>query len=146
MLTRRNTRRTLRHLTAIAEHDNPGLRKMIAEVGGPWGFEDVVAALKPICSRQADIPAHWDVTFAVDSAEAGARKATELGAKVLAGPFDAPWARTTVIQVSKSAAASVSAGPGCRARDASCRRVAESKGESAVVPRFLWSQSRKALW
>ena len=80
------------------ERDNPGLRKMIAEVGGPAGFEDVVAALKPIDSGRADMPARWDVTFAVDSAETVARKATELGAKVLAGPFDAPWARTTVIE------------------------------------------------
>jgi predicted enzyme related to lactoylglutathione lyase len=80
------------------ERDNPGLRKMIADVGGPPGFEDVVAALKPIRSDQADTPAHWDVTFAVDDAEAVARRAWELGAKVLAGPFDAPWARTTVIE------------------------------------------------
>jgi uncharacterized protein len=80
------------------ERDNPGLRKMIADVGGPPGFEDVVAALKPIPEGQADPPAHWDVTFAVNDADAAARKATELGAKVLAGPFDAPWARTTVIE------------------------------------------------
>ena len=80
------------------ERDNPDLRKMIAEVGGPPGFEDVVAALKPIRSGQTEMPAHWDVTFAVDDAEAAARKATELGAKVLAEPFDAPWARTTVIE------------------------------------------------
>jgi hypothetical protein len=71
---------------------------MIADVGGPPGFEDVVAALKPIRSDQPDTPAHWDVTFAVDDAEAVARRAWELGGKVLAGPFDAPWARTTVIE------------------------------------------------
>lgn len=80
------------------ERDNPDLRKMIAAVGGPPGFEDVVAALKSIPAGQADTPAHWDLTFAVDDAEVAARKATELGAKVLAGPFDAPWARTTVIE------------------------------------------------
>ena len=44
------------------------------------------------------MPAHWSVTFAVDDADATARKATELGGKVLVPPFDAPWARTTVIE------------------------------------------------
>jgi predicted enzyme related to lactoylglutathione lyase len=76
---------------------HPDLRKQVAEVGGPEGFENVVAAINPIPDDQPDTPAHWSVTFAVDDADATAAKATELGATVIAPPFDAPWVRMTVI-------------------------------------------------
>jgi uncharacterized protein len=79
------------------ERDNPGLRKQVAEAGGPEGFVDVVASINPIADNQPDTPAHWSVTFAVDDADAIAAKATELGGKVIAPPFDAPWVRMTVI-------------------------------------------------
>jgi predicted enzyme related to lactoylglutathione lyase len=79
------------------EKDNPGLRKQVAEVGGPAGFEDVVASINPIPDDQPNTPAHWSVTFAVDDADAAAAKAAELGGKVAVPPFDAPWVRTTVI-------------------------------------------------
>jgi predicted enzyme related to lactoylglutathione lyase len=79
------------------ERDNPGLRKQVAEVGGPAGFEDVVAAINPIPDDQPDVPAHWSVTFGVDDADAIAARATELGGKVIAPPFDAPWVRMTVL-------------------------------------------------
>jgi predicted enzyme related to lactoylglutathione lyase len=79
------------------ERDNPDLRKQMAEAGAPAGFVDVVAAINPIGDDQADTPAHWNVTFAVDDADAIAAKATELGGTVVAPPFDAPWVRTTVI-------------------------------------------------
>jgi predicted enzyme related to lactoylglutathione lyase len=79
------------------ERDNPGLRKQVAEVGGPAGFEDVVASINPIPDGQPDTPAHWSVTFAVDDADAIAAKAAELGGKVIAPPFDAPWVRMAVI-------------------------------------------------
>jgi uncharacterized protein len=79
------------------EQDNPGIRKQVAEVGGPAGFEDVVASINAIPDDQPDVPAHWNVTFAVDDADATAAKATELGGKVIAPPFDAPWVRMTVI-------------------------------------------------
>jgi uncharacterized protein len=79
------------------ERDNPDLRKQMAEAGGPEGFEDVVGAINPIADDQPDTPAHWSVTFAVDDADATAAKATELGGKVIAPPFDAPWVRTTII-------------------------------------------------
>jgi predicted enzyme related to lactoylglutathione lyase len=79
------------------ERDNPELRKQMAEVGAPEGFEDVVASLVPIADDQPDVPPHWGVTFAVDDADATADKATELGGKVVVPPFDAPWVRTTVI-------------------------------------------------
>jgi predicted enzyme related to lactoylglutathione lyase len=79
------------------ERDNPDLRKMIAETGGPPGFEDVVASINPIPDDQPDTPAHWSVTFAVDDADAAAAKATELGGTVIVPPFDAPWVRMTII-------------------------------------------------
>jgi uncharacterized protein len=79
------------------ERDNPDLRKMIAEMGGPPGFEDVIASINPIGAEQGDTPPHWSVTFAVDDADAAAAKATELGGTVVAAPFDAPWSRLTIL-------------------------------------------------
>jgi predicted enzyme related to lactoylglutathione lyase len=79
------------------ERDNPDLRKMIAETGGPPGFEDVVASINPIPDDQPDTPAHWNVTFAIDDADATAAKATELGGTAIVPPFDAPWVRMTII-------------------------------------------------
>jgi predicted enzyme related to lactoylglutathione lyase len=79
------------------ERDNPDLRKQMAELDAPAGFEDVVASLVPISDDQPHTPPHWGVTFAVDDADAIASKATELGGKLIAPPFDAPWVRMTVI-------------------------------------------------
>src|SRR5262249_34217788 len=79
------------------EERSPGLRARVAEMGGPSGFEDVVASLMPIPGDQPDTPPHWSVTFGADDADAVAAKAAELGGKVLAGPFDAPWSRLAVI-------------------------------------------------
>jgi predicted enzyme related to lactoylglutathione lyase len=79
------------------ERDNPDMRKQMAEVGAPAGFEDVVASIVPIGDDRADTPAHWSVTFAVDDADVIAAKATQLGGKVVVPPFDAPWVRMTVI-------------------------------------------------
>jgi uncharacterized protein len=79
------------------ERGNPDLRKHMAEAGAPAGFEDVVASITPIPDDQPDVAAHWDVTFAVDDADAIAAKATELGGQVIVPPFDAPWVRMTVI-------------------------------------------------
>jgi predicted enzyme related to lactoylglutathione lyase len=79
------------------EEKNPGLRKQLAEFGGPTGFEDVVASITPLGADQPDLPAHWSVTFGVDDADAAAAKATELGGKVLVAPFDAPWVRMAVL-------------------------------------------------
>jgi uncharacterized protein len=76
------------------EERTPGLRKMVAEMGGPPGFEDVVASLAPV---SGDMPPHWSVTFASADADADAAKATELGGSVVAPPFDAPWVRMTVL-------------------------------------------------
>jgi predicted enzyme related to lactoylglutathione lyase len=79
------------------ERDDPGIRKRVAEVGGPAGFEDVVASINPIANDQPDVAAHWSVTFAVADADATAGTVTELGGKVVVPPFDAPWVRTTVL-------------------------------------------------
>jgi predicted enzyme related to lactoylglutathione lyase len=79
------------------ERDNPGLRKQVAEAGGPAGFEDVVASINPIADDQPDTPAHWSVTFGVDDADATAARAAELGGKVVVPPMDAPWVRMTMI-------------------------------------------------
>jgi uncharacterized protein len=79
------------------ERDTPGLRKMIADMGGPAGFEDVVASIEPIGGDQPDTPPHWSVTFAVDDVDALAAKATELGGTVVVPPHDEPWSRTAVI-------------------------------------------------
>jgi predicted enzyme related to lactoylglutathione lyase len=79
------------------ERDNPGLRKGMAEMGAPPGFEDVVASLSPMPEGQPDTPPYWGVTFAVDDADATADKAGQLGGKVLMPPTDLPWVRMTVI-------------------------------------------------
>jgi uncharacterized protein len=79
------------------ERDDPDLRKRMAEVGAPEGFEDVVASINRIADDEPGTPAHWSVTFGVDDADATAGKAAELGGKVIVPPFDAPWVRMTVI-------------------------------------------------
>jgi uncharacterized protein len=79
------------------EERNPGMRENMAEMGAPERFEDVVASAVPIGGDQADVPAHWGVTFGVDDADAVAAKAADLGGRVVVPPFDAPWVRMTVI-------------------------------------------------
>jgi predicted enzyme related to lactoylglutathione lyase len=79
------------------ELSNPGMRKMMAEMGAVAGFEDVVASINPIPEDQDDVPAHWSVVFATDDADATAAKAAELGGRVIVGPFDAPWVRSAVL-------------------------------------------------
>ena len=86
---------TLRAYGDHLEERTPGLRKNMAEMGAPAGFEDVVAGLNLVDDAQT--PPHWGVTFAVDDADATAAKAAELGGQVVVPPFDAPWVRMTVI-------------------------------------------------
>jgi uncharacterized protein len=78
------------------EERTPGLRKGMAEMGAPAGFEDVVAGLNVIADP--DTPPHWGVTFAVDDADATAKKAEDLGGQVIVPPIDAPWVRMTVLR------------------------------------------------
>lgn len=77
------------------ERGDPGLRERLRQLGGPEGFEEVVAAATPPTAD--DQPAHWSVTFTVDDADAIAEKAAQLGGRVIVPPFAAPWVRTTVI-------------------------------------------------
>jgi hypothetical protein len=79
------------------ERADPEIRKRVAEVGGPAGFEDVVASINPIADAQPDLRAHWSVTFAVADADTTARTAAELGGKVVVPPMDAPWVRMAVL-------------------------------------------------
>ncbi|RYV52823.1 VOC family protein [Pengzhenrongella frigida] len=78
------------------ERRSPGTRESYASMGGPEGFEDVVASIAPVDGDGA--PAFWGVTFAVEDADSCAARASELGGRVLSGPIDAPWVRTTVLQ------------------------------------------------
>jgi uncharacterized protein len=66
-------------------------------VGGPTGFEDVVASINPIPDDQPDTPPHWSVTFSVADTDATAARANELGGKVIVPPFDAPWSRLAIV-------------------------------------------------
>jgi uncharacterized protein len=77
---------------------NPGYVERMREMGAIEGFWDVVASLSPIAAEEPETPPHWSVVFGSDDVAATAAKARELGATVLAEPFDAPWCRMTVIQ------------------------------------------------
>jgi len=76
--------------------DRPTIHEEMVALGAP-GFEDVVATVRLIGDDQPGTHAHWDVTFAVDDADAIAATATELGGAVVVAPFDAPYVRMTVI-------------------------------------------------
>ena len=80
------------------EERTPGLRDQMSQMGAPEGFIDVVAVLNPIACADAETPANWAVTFAVDDVEVAAKTARELGGEVVAGPLDAPWTRLAVIK------------------------------------------------
>ena len=79
------------------EERDPGIRDRVTELGGPKGFEDVVASLNPIGADQDEVRAHWSVTFGTNDADATAAKAAELGGTVIVPPLNAPWVRMTVI-------------------------------------------------
>ena len=79
------------------EENSPGLRRQLAESGGPDGFIDAVATITLIGDDQPDATPHWDVTFGVDDADAIAAEATALGGAVVVAPFDAPWVRMAVL-------------------------------------------------
>jgi uncharacterized protein len=79
------------------EQGEPGLRERVAELGGPTGFEDVVASLNPLAPDPPGVPAHWSVTFGADDVDAIAARTVELGGQVITPPFDGPWVRMAVI-------------------------------------------------
>jgi predicted enzyme related to lactoylglutathione lyase len=77
------------------ERLEPGIRGRHAS-GGLWtGFSDAVAWITP--GAGAGEPAHWDVTFAVDDADATARRAADLGAGVRKPPATTGVARVAVL-------------------------------------------------
>jgi predicted enzyme related to lactoylglutathione lyase len=78
----------------LLERGDPGLRERVRELGGPEGFEDVVAGVNPIGDDQLE---HWSVAFSVDDADAVAETAAKLGGRVVVPPFAAPWVKMTVI-------------------------------------------------
>jgi uncharacterized protein len=88
------------------ERRDPDLRRRMAADGAPEGFEDAVAWLIPMTSDQYpdDVPPHWNVTFAVDDADAVADRAAKLGGHVRVPPFDAPFVRMTVVSDPQGAA------------------------------------------
>jgi predicted enzyme related to lactoylglutathione lyase len=76
------------------ESIDPGVKQRHASAGAPPGFTDAVAWLDAL----EDGPARWSVSFTVADADASAARAAELGATILAEPFDVPWQRVTVIR------------------------------------------------
>ncbi len=81
------------------ERGDPDLRRRQAADSAPPGFEDAVAWLVPMTDDQfpPDAPPRWDITFAVDDADAVAATAAELGGTVVVPPTDAPWVRMAVL-------------------------------------------------
>lgn len=90
------------------EQRNPGMRQGMKEMGAPARFEDVVAGLEVIGPDRPDVAPHWGVTFAVDDADAIAARAVELGGRVIAPPFDAPWVRMATVADPQGATFTVS--------------------------------------
>lgn len=80
------------------EELTPGTREMMAQMGAPEGFIDVVASINPIADDDTETQPHWTVTFGVDDADDAAAKARDLGGQVVDGPTDVPWSRTAVIR------------------------------------------------
>jgi predicted enzyme related to lactoylglutathione lyase len=86
------------------EERTPGLRKMVADSGGPAGFEDVVASITPLPGDDREARARWSVQFSVADPDATAARAEELGGRILTRPFDAPWTRLAVLADPQGAA------------------------------------------
>ena len=93
----------------LAQRD-PELRERLSGDGAPEGFEDAVTWLVPMSSEQfpAEVPPHWSVTFAIDDADAIAKRAAELGGEVVVPPFVAGPTRTVVLKDPQGATFSAS--------------------------------------
>lgn len=74
----------------------PGFAEGMESMGAPEGFGDVVAQVAPAEGGDDD-GARWEVTFAVEDADATAKRAAELGGQVVSQPADAPWVRETTL-------------------------------------------------
>lgn len=84
----------------------PGIIQGMADMGAPEGFADAVAWMTPLGDDEA--APHWDITFAVDDADAAAARAESLGGTVLMPPTDMPWVRVTVLRDPQGAVISAS--------------------------------------
>src|ERR1700759_3673498 len=71
--------------TAADFPTEPGQAYTIFSLNGA----DVAAAYTASAEELAMVPPHWNLYVAVESADDAAVRATELGGKVIAGPFDA---------------------------------------------------------
>jgi predicted enzyme related to lactoylglutathione lyase len=87
------------------ESIDPGVRRRHREGGAPPGFTDAVGWFQPL---DGDGPAYWNVTLAVDDADATAARARELGGDVLLEPIDIPWSRTAVLRDPQGATFTIS--------------------------------------
>jgi uncharacterized protein len=88
------------------ERLEPGIRGRHAS-GGLWeGFSDAVAWITPASSPVQ--PARWGVTFAVEDADASARRATDLGARMVRPPETAGVTRVAVLADPQGAVFTVS--------------------------------------
>jgi len=88
----------------LAKSD-PEIYARLEQFGAPAGFGDVVATTAPLSNGT---PAHWDITFGVEDADASVARAKELGAEVVVEPFDAPWVRAAVLRDTDGVAFTVS--------------------------------------
>jgi predicted enzyme related to lactoylglutathione lyase len=86
------------------ERLQPDLRRRHAEGGVPAGFSDAIAWMTPAAGELA----RWDVTFAVDDADATARRAAELGGRVVRPPVTAGVTRVAVLRDPQGAVFTVS--------------------------------------
>jgi len=78
----------------LAQSD-PEIHARLEQYGAPEGFGDAVGTTTPL---RDGAPAHWDITFSVEDADASVARAKELGAEVVVEPFDAPWVRAAVLR------------------------------------------------
>ena len=77
------------------ESIDPGVRKRHADGGAPPGFSDAIGWFIPAGD---DAPAHWNVTFTVQTPTRRPPRRRELGGQVLSEPVDVPWSRVTSIR------------------------------------------------
>ena len=81
----------------LAQRDPTLRERLSADDDAPKGFEDATAWVTGMEGQPEGAPPNWGVTFSVEDADAIAARASELGGKVLAEPFDAPPVRMAVL-------------------------------------------------
>ena len=114
----------------------PGFADGLEQMGAPEGFGDVVAAVA------TGEPARWEVTFAVESADAAARTRRELGGQVVSPPQDLPWVRETTLR-DPEGTQFVASRSSCRPERvaSSARRFSMTTGSVGMSPGPVWTPS-----